>query len=58
MDGSMPLYIYVPITFLTWRGLVHAIVGMDASTPSKKSFEHKYTMAWTRPRQVKKVIGT
>ena len=22
----MPLYIYVPITFLTWRGRVHAIV--------------------------------
>ena len=43
MDGSMPLYIYVPITFLTWRGLqwhgrVHAKL--------KKSFEHKYTMAW------------
>jgi hypothetical protein len=24
----------------------------------KRSLEHKYTMAWTRPRQVKKVIGT
>ena len=24
----------------------------------KKSLEHKYTMAWTRPRQVKKLIGT
>jgi hypothetical protein len=46
----MPLYIYVPITFLTWHGHVHAKL--------KKSFEHKYTMAWTRPRQVKKVIGT
>ena len=26
MDPSMPLEIYVPITFLTWRGRVHAIV--------------------------------
>ena len=33
-----------------WHGRIRAKL--------KKSVEHKYTMAWTRPRQVKKVIGT
>jgi hypothetical protein len=33
----MPLYICVPITFLTWRGRVHANNGMDDSTPRQKN---------------------
>jgi hypothetical protein len=33
-----------------WHGRIRAKL--------KKSLEHKYTMAWTRPRQVNKVIGT
>ena len=31
MDPSMPLEIFVPITFLTWRGRVHAIVYLCAN---------------------------
>jgi hypothetical protein len=56
----MSLYICVPMTFLTWRGRVHAIVYLCSN--------YFFNFAWTRPchcwhvakskksRQVKKVI--
>ena len=43
MDTSTPLYIYVPITFLTWRGRVHAIVYLCSN--------EFVNLAWTRPCQ-------
>ena len=43
MDPSMPLEIYVPITFLTWRGRVHAIVYLCSN--------EFFNLAWTRPCQ-------
>ena len=43
MDPSMPLDIYVPITFLTWRGRVHAIVYLCSN--------ELFNLAWTRPCQ-------
>ena len=43
MDTSTPLYIYVPITFLTWRGRVHAIVYLCSN--------EFFNLAWTRPCQ-------
>jgi hypothetical protein len=33
-----------------WHGRIHAKL--------KKSFEHKYTMVWTRLGEARKVIGT